>query len=138
MGDLTTAAEAVFGPIVYAVSNLLPASSTPALPASGTVAGPGGYLFDAQSGLSKDSRLPYQYQDLTPAQLQTALNGGDPSQQLNELLYQDLNYSGAGTVPNGGGANQPNQPSGNSAIPTWVWVAALGVLGGAVFIGVRR
>jgi hypothetical protein len=25
-----------------------------------------------------------------------------------------------------------------SAIPTWVWLAGLGVLGGAVFIGVRR
>lgn len=103
-------------------------------------AGDGGYAsaysFDPATGLSNDPQLAYYLQNLTPSQLQTALNGGDPTADITNLLVQEATATGAGALPCGG----PNNPScapvaTGTGIPSWVlWtgagVGALLVIGG--------
>jgi hypothetical protein len=61
----------------------------------------GSYSFDPVTGLSNDPNLAYYMQDLTPAQLQTALNGDSPTEVVSTLLYQDASGTGAGSLPSG-------------------------------------
>lgn len=86
------------------------------------------------AGLSNDSRLAYYLQNLTPAQLQTALDGGDPSGALATLLYQDQTATGAGYLPNAA------VPTSNplASIPLWVWIAALAAAAGILIWSQRR
>ena len=92
-------------------------------------AGAGGsaasYSFDPATGLSNDPQLAYYLQDLTPAQLQTALDGGDPSNQLQVLLTQESTATGAGALPCGTAGNPTcgAAPTGLASIPAWAWLA---------------
>jgi hypothetical protein len=104
-------------------------------------AGDGGsaadYSFDAD-GLSNDPRLAYYLQSLTPAQLQVALDGGDPLPGLADLLHQDITGTGAGSLPCG----QPGNPCGAipgafAGIPAWAWIAG-GIMATALLIGGTR
>lgn len=93
------------------------------------------YTFDAD-GLSDDPQLAPYLQSLTPAQLQAALDGADPSADLANLLTQDLTATGAGALPCG----QPGNPCGplsSSIIPTWAWYVGAGV-GGLLVLGAVR
>lgn len=92
------------------------------------------YTFDA-SGLSNDPQLPLYMQSLTPAQLQTALNGGDPLPGLIDVTNQLVSGSGlpCGTTASGdptcaGGAGSGFNLPNLSGIPFWVWLAGGGVL----------
>ena len=104
-------------------------------------AGDGGsaaqYTFDSD-GLSNDPRLSYPLQSLTYAQLQTALDGGDPLPGLISLINQDITGTGAGSLPCGG-ANNPTcgPPLSPNSIPSWVWYAGA-ALGAIALIGVIR
>jgi hypothetical protein len=90
-----------------------------------------GYQFDPSTGLSNDPRLSSGLQDLTPAQLQTALSGGDPYQGAMSLLQQDITGTGAGALPCGD-ANGPDPTcSGGNAsagVPVWLWIAGGGLV----------
>lgn len=93
----------------------------------------GSYRFDPATGLSNDPQLAYYLQDLTPAQLQTALDGGSPNPDLISLLEQDLSGTGAGWLPCGTAATPacgPATPNGLASIPVWAWV----LLGTAVVL----
>jgi hypothetical protein len=105
----------------------------------------GTYTFDS-TGLSNDPRLAYYLQDLTPQQLQTALDGGDPGPVLQQLLQDDMNGVGlpCGTTASG----DPNCTGGAplsaysglgilSSVPTWVWLAGAGGIGALVLLGRR-
>lgn len=90
------------------------------------------YKFDPSTGLSNDPQLAYYLQDLTPAQLQTALDGLSPSTDLNTVLYQDITGTGAGSLPCGSpGGTDPTcsggKPTGLGTIPTWAWFAGAGL-----------
>jgi hypothetical protein len=61
----------------------------------------GSYAFDPSTGLSSDPKLAYYLQDLTPAQLQTALDGQSPSADLVSLFNQAITGTGAGALPCG-------------------------------------
>jgi hypothetical protein len=102
-------------------------------------AGAGGYAatytFDSD-GLSSDSRLAPALQSLTPAQLQNALDGGDPAADLLSLLRQDVTGTGAGSLPCGT-ADNPTCGPPPAPIPTWVWYAGAAV-GGIVLLGAIR
>jgi hypothetical protein len=88
----------------------------------------GAYSFDAATGLSNDPSLAYYLQDLTPAQLQTALNGQSPNADLIALNTAIMNGTGlpCGTTesgdPNCDGGAAPGGLFGS--MPTWVWLAA--------------
>lgn len=86
------------------------------------------FQFDA-TGLSSDPRLAPYLQSLTPAQLQTALDGRDPSGDLSQLIEQEQTGTGAGWLPCGG-ANDPTCSGGAAAssVPLWVWLAGGGAL----------
>ena len=105
-------------------------------------AGDGGTAsaYQFTNGLSNDPQLSYYLQDLTPAQLQVALNGGDPTADLTSLLNQSQTGTGAGVLPCG----DPNGPDPNCtggaplsafglggilpSVPAWVWIAGAGGL----------
>ena len=102
------------------------------------------YTFD-DSGLSNDPRLAYYLQDLTPAQLQNALDGKDPTQTLVQQLTTDITGSDlpCGTVEsgdpfcNGGKPQGPKTPGLNLPnVPLTVWLIAGGTL--AALILTRR
>lgn len=92
--------------------------------------------FDAD-GLAADPRLAWYLQSLTRAQLQTALDCGDPTPELIALLDEERTGTGRGSLPCGSpdGAD-PNctgdtgrTPGGILAsLPTWAWVAGGGIL----------
>ena len=67
------------------------------------------YIFDPNTGLSHDPRLAFDLQDLTPAQLQTALsNPAGVTADLISLLNQAATGTGAGALPCGAaGGNDP-------------------------------
>jgi hypothetical protein len=104
------------------------------------------YSFDPSSGLSNDPALPTYLQNLTPGQLQTALNGQDPSGDLISLLQQEQTGTGAGYLPCGTAANPTCGPANggtlglNLNIPgsMWVWVGVTAALGFLLFAGGRR
>jgi hypothetical protein len=110
--------------------------------------GGGALVFFAVMGLSNDSRLAYYLQNLTPAQLQTALDGGDINQSLIELLHQDLTGTGAGWLPCGGVNNPtcgpaggPDVGSGNSVfgnLPSGLMLIGCGLIGLVALGAVRR
>ena len=100
----------------------------------------GAYSFDASTGLSNDPALAYYLQDLTPAQLQTALNGQSPNADL--IAVNNAITSGAGLPC---GTTESGDPSCNGgaapggifgSMPTWVWLAAAAGL--AAFVVVKR
>lgn len=78
-------------------------------------------------GLSQDPSLAYYLQDLTPAQLQTALDGRSPTGDIITLLQQEQTATGAGYLPCGTPENPNCGPvSGGfsfSSLPTWAWLA---------------
>lgn len=83
------------------------------------------YSFDPSTGLSNDPSLASYLQNLTPAQLQSALNGGNTvTEDLQSLFIDDLTGTGAGNLPPGA---PPSNPS-LSGIPTWAYFAAGGAL----------
>lgn len=104
-------------------------------------AGDGGsasdYIFGDMDNLSHDPRLAPSLQDLTRAQLQNALDGGDPLPDLLELLREDITGTGAGSLPCGQPGN-PCGPENKSAIPTWVWIAGAAAAGLFILGGLRR
>lgn len=88
----------------------------------------GSYSFDPATGLSNDPALAYYLQDLTPAQLQTALNGQSPNADLIAVNNAIMTGSGlpCGTAESGDpDCNGGAAPGGIFAnMPVWVWVAA--------------
>lgn len=98
-------------------------------------AGDGGsaysYSFDAD-GLSNDPQLAYNLQSLTPQQLQTALNGGDPLPGLIAVTNALATGQGlpCGTTASGDPSCSAAAASANplANIPLWVWFASGGVL----------
>lgn len=109
-------------------------------------AGDGGsaaqYSFDSD-GLSNDPRLSFPLQSLTYAQLQTALDGGDPLPGLMSSLQSEISGAGlpCGTVASGdpnctGGAPLSAFGLGGilPSIPTWAWIAGIGTLGALLLI----
>lgn len=89
------------------------------------------YSFDPSTGLSNDPALASYLQNLTPAQLQTALNGGGTvTEDLQSQLIDDLTNTGSFW-------NAPTTTMNvtASAIPTWAYFAAGGVL---LYLLVRR
>lgn len=97
----------------------------------------GSYSFDPSTGLSNDPQLAYYLQNLTPAQLQTALNGESPGSDLSSLLYQDLTATGAGSLPCGGADNPTCGPPASTPLSTiLLWGA--GILGVVLLLGGRR
>lgn len=83
------------------------------------------YSYDA-TGLSNDPQLAPYLQNLTPAQVQSALDGGDSvTGDLTSLLTQDQTGTGAGSLPDAGGVT-------GSSIPMWAWLAGGGILAFAV------
>lgn len=83
------------------------------------------YSFDA-TGLSNDPALASYMQDLTPAQLQSALNNADPTPGLSALLIDEATGTGAGYLPSGAAQTTT---SAFGSVPTWALVAGAGVLG---------
>jgi len=73
----------------------------------------GDYTYTA-TGLSNDPRLASYLQDLTPEQLQTALDNRDPSPALIQLLKDEQQGTGAGWIPDASGTPTPN---------FWMWAA---------------
>jgi len=120
---------------------------------SGSGGNAGDYQFDA-TGLSKDPRLAWYLQDLTPAQLQAALNGEDPSDEVRALLEEERTGTGRGWLPCGTAANPTCGPADTGilhslgldlptlptlpTIPTWVWLAGGGVIGLIALRGLSR
>jgi hypothetical protein len=103
-----------------------------ASPATVAYIGSGGsytsYSFDPTTGLSNDPSLPSYLQDLTPAQLQSALNGGDTvTSDLSSLLIDDTTGTGAGYLPSGAALT-----TAASSVPMWAWIAGGGILAFAV------
>jgi len=99
------------------------------------------YTFDPDTGLSNDPRLAYYLQDLTPAQLQTALDGKSPNKDLISLFEQAVTGTGAGSLPCGSSGNDPNCDSNaaaKSGVPTWAWIAGAAGLGLVLLGGLRR
>lgn len=99
-----------------------------ASPSSVAFIGSGGsytsYSFDPTTGLSNDPGLPSYLQDLTPAQLQSALSGGGTvTSDLSSLLIDDQTGTGAGYIPSGAALT-----TAASSIPTWAWIAGGGLL----------
>lgn len=109
----------------------------------------GSYTFNPQTGLSNDPQLAYYLQDLTPPQLQNALNGNSPNADLIHLLNDEQTGTGAGSLPCGTTeSGDPNcnggQPVGGgilnsllpslASIPTWVWVASAGTIAAVLLI----
>lgn len=97
------------------------------------------FTFDPATGLSNDPALPVYLQDLTPGQLQIALNP-DPSGSNTLTSSQEVItalQTGAG-LPCGTAANPTCGPPSTSAIPSWVWIGGGALLLGAVLLGGRR
>lgn len=94
----------------------------------------GDYAFDAD-GLSNDPRLAQSLESLTPAQLQSALDGKDPSADLLDLLHQDITGTGAGSLPCGAQGSTCGPAA--APIPTWVWIAGAAA-GALLLMGVTR
>jgi hypothetical protein len=96
------------------------------------------YTFDPSTGLSNDPSLPGYMQDLTPSQLQMALNDEDPSASLLSLINQGITGTGAGSLPCGTPDNPTCGPApstgfgGFGSFPAWVWIAA--VIAGTVLL----
>lgn len=99
------------------------------------------YTFDPASGLSNDPKLAYYLQDLTPAQLQTALtNPSGVTADLTSLLNQAMTGTGAGALPCGSAnSNDPNCTGGvKSSMPSWLPLALGGVGVLLIVFGTRR
>lgn len=92
----------------------------------------GMYSFDA-TGLSDDPQLASYLQDLTPAQLQDALNGVAPSPtdmgttDIATLASCATSYDPTICGPPASNPLSSLLPSLN--VPTWAWIAGAGVLG---------
>lgn len=123
--------------------------ATPQQAAGLVQAGDGGnagvYQF-GQDGLSNDPRLAYYLQSLTPQQLQTALDGGDPLAGLIQA-NSDL-MTGAGLPCGTAASGDPNCTGGAplsaysfggilASVPTWAWLTGAGALGVLVLAGRR-
>ena len=115
-------------------------------------AGDGGNagLYQFNDGLSSDPALAPYLQDLTPAQLQAALDGKSPS--ITDMIGTSpltlttcqQNYDPAICGPGGPNSTNPLAMSlglsSNSifgAVPTWALFAGVAVLGVALFGGRR-
>ena len=89
----------------------------------------GAYSFDPVTGLSNDPQLAPYLQDLTPAQVQSALDGGDTvNHDLSSLLIDEATGTGAGYVPSG----SAQTGSGSSDVPMWAWITGGGLLAFAI------
>jgi hypothetical protein len=93
------------------------------------------YSFDSVTGLSKDNRLAFYLQDLTPAQLQTALDNRDPGPDLKALLNEDLTGTGRGWLPCGSGTDCGSAPPDDENKVNW-WL--VGVIGLVIVLAVKR
>lgn len=97
------------------------------------------FTFDPTTGLSNDPRLAFDLQDLTPAQLQTALtNPTGITGDLINLLNQSATGTGAGWLPCGSNgvacdANLPAAPT-FAGIPLWLWVT----IGAGAFLLLKK
>jgi hypothetical protein len=100
----------------------------------------GTYKFDPATGLSNDPSLAYYLQDLTPAQLQTALNGQSPNADL--MAVNNAIVTGQGLTCGTTESGDPNCDGGAApgglfgSMPTWVWIAAAAGL--AALVAVKR
>jgi hypothetical protein len=93
-------------------------------------------MYTFTDGLSNDPRLPSYLQDLTPAQLQAAFNGDDPS--LQDMTGCTANADGSLACPqttlvscSSPGADPVMcglTSAGPLGIPTWAWLAGGGLL----------
>jgi hypothetical protein len=82
------------------------------------------YSFNPSTGLSNDPALAPYLQDLTPAQLQTALDGGDTvTQDLSSQLIDDITGTGSFLTSSTAAAT-----SSTAGIPLWVWIAGGGLV----------
>ncbi len=84
-----------------------------------------------ENGLSRDSRLPEYLQDLRVNQLQIALDGESPNQDLIDLLREDINGTGSGWFPDGAS-------SLGEGVPSWVWLVGVGALVAIAVKGLGR
>lgn len=109
-------------------------------------AGDGGSASSYQftDGLSSDPQLSPHLQDLTPAQLQAALNGQAPT--LADMIGPSLilttcqqNYDPTICGPGSASTTNPLAMSLGLGInvPTWAWYAA-GAAGAALLVGAMR
>jgi hypothetical protein len=80
------------------------------------------YHFSPETGLSADPNLAAYLQDLTPSQLQNALDGQEPN--LIQLLRDEQQGTGAGWIPDASGG------SSIATSPVWMWafIAAAALL----------
>lgn len=124
--------------------------SVPRIGSLGIVqAGGGGsassYQFDAD-GLSQDPRLAYYLQSLTPAQLQIALDGGDPGPILQQTNTDLMTGEGltCGTPGNPTCGPAPGSSlfsgllNGMTSVPTWVWLGGAAIVATAGFFNGGR
>lgn len=96
------------------------------------------FSYDPATGLSNDPTLPVYLQNLTPGQLQTALNPdttGSSTLAMSQSVLQQL-QTGQG-LPCGTPANPTCGPTGGS-LSSWVWIAGGAVLIGVLFLGGKR
>lgn len=106
----------------------------------------GTYQFGS-TGLSADPRLAYYLQDLTPPQLQNALDGKSPNADLIQLLQVEQSGSDLpcgtpesgdpycnGGLPQGGGGILNSLLPSIGSVPTWVWVAGAGTVAALLLI----
>jgi hypothetical protein len=98
------------------------------------------YKFDPATGLSNDPALAYYLQDLTPAQLQTALNGQSPTADLMAVNNAIMTGAGlpCGTTESGDADCNGGAATGSgflSSIPVWAWIGGAGL---AVFLVMKR
>lgn len=94
------------------------------------------YSFDSD-GLSNDPQLPIYMQSLTPSQLQTALNGGDPLPGLIQTTNDLINGVGlpCGTAESGDPNCTGGAPGGAglSSVPMWAWLVGGGLVAFSLF-----
>lgn len=94
------------------------------------------YSYDSD-GLSNDPQLAYYLQGLTPAQLQTALNGQDPTADL--IAVNTALITGQGLPCGTSASGDPNCTGGAplsafslsgilGSVPTWALIAGGGTL----------
>ncbi len=105
------------------------------------------YTFDPKTGLSSDPRLAYFLQNLTPAQLQGALDGQDPTSTVRQQLIDEQQGTGDFWLTCGQPGNPCGPPADSSAfsnpfssltIPSWVWFAGAAVTGVFLLGAVKR
>jgi hypothetical protein len=83
------------------------------------------YSYDPISGLSNDPQLAPYLQSLTPAQVQSALDGGSSvTSDLRSLLIDEATGTGAAWQ----GPQPPATLASLSSVPMWAWILGGGVV----------